>query len=279
MSLAPVCTASARVVASQLFVSVYVRPGDGVTSGIGHQVASVLFPPMRRIGVCPGATLRMSRTSTGLIARGFEPVSSRTAVELEREAEEPRGERLGHPGGAHPYRDAGRVGGRRRCRRRGCRGRWCRRWRCGRRRRGRAGRHGRQQREHPARDQHKEGSPQDAHPAGNYLTVRVRRVPTPPARPQRRRLAEHEPLDAGRSRRIEVQRRQPAQDASMPVRASRRARWTPRHTCGPWANARWPRAGGRSRSRRSGSANTAGSRLAAAIDTRTSSPAEIRAPT
>ncbi len=25
----------------------------------------------------------------------------------------------------------------------------------------------------------------------------------------------------------------------MPVRASRRARWTPRHTWGPWANARW----------------------------------------
>ena len=60
------------------------------------------------------------------------------------------------------------------------------------------------------------------------------------------------------------------------VRASRRARCTPTHTWGPWANARWRPAFGRSRSKRSGSVNTAGSRLAAAIDTRTGSPARDR---
>ena len=74
ISFAPVATASARVVASQLLVSVYVMPGEGVTSASGHHVSSVLFPPIRRTGVWPGATSRISWTSTGLIARGSEPV-------------------------------------------------------------------------------------------------------------------------------------------------------------------------------------------------------------
>ena len=48
--------------------------------------------------------------------------------------------------------------------------------------------------------------------------------------------------------------------------ASTRARCIPMHTCGPPANARWRRALGRSRSKRSGSGNVSGSRLAAVIE-------------
>ena len=76
-------------------------------------------------------------------------------------------------------------------------------------------------------------------------------------------------------------RRRPGSRAEQrpqaPVRASSRARWTPTHTCGPWANARCRRPLGRCRSSASGSGNTAGSRLAPVIESRTRSPARDRA--
>ena len=60
--------------------------------------------------------------------------------------------------------------------------------------------------------------------------------------------------------------------------ASSRARCIPTHTCGPPANARWRPVFARAGSKRSGSGNVAGSRLAAVIEIRTRSPAAISAP-
>ena len=62
------------------------------------------------------------------------------------------------------------------------------------------------------------------------------------------------------------------------VCASRRARCIPMQTCGPRAKARCWRAFSRSTSKRSGSGNVAGSRLAAATETLTRSPWRIAAP-
>ena len=76
---ASVSTASARVVASQLWLSVYVMPGVHLIAGVGHQVSSALLPPIRSTGDWSGARLRISCTNTGLIARGLDPVYSRTA--------------------------------------------------------------------------------------------------------------------------------------------------------------------------------------------------------
>ena len=84
------------------------------------------------------------------------------------------------------------------------------------------------------------------------------------------RLAEHQP---GRRRRVGGQPHVGAPAAAAcatATRASRRARSMPMHTCGPAANARCRRTFGRWRSKRSGSGNSAGSRLAPASETTTS---------
>ena len=59
---------------------------------------------------------------------------------------------------------------------------------------------------------------------------------------------------------------------SRATRVSSRARCMPRHTCGPWAKPTWRPTLPRRTSNRSGSANTAGSRLAPASETVTRSP-------
>jgi hypothetical protein len=41
---------------------------------IGHQVQSVLSPPIRRTGACPGASARTSATRTGLTAPRSPPL-------------------------------------------------------------------------------------------------------------------------------------------------------------------------------------------------------------
>ncbi len=74
ISLPPVWTASARVVASQLRFSVSLMLGEILTPSSGHQVWSALLPPMRRTGDWFWLTSRISWTSTGLIAFGFGPV-------------------------------------------------------------------------------------------------------------------------------------------------------------------------------------------------------------
>src|SRR5215472_615481 len=60
--------------------------------------------------------------------------------------------------------------------------------------------------------------------------------------------------------------------------ASSRASWAPMQKCGPIANARCCLPFGRCKSKRSGSANTAGSRFAPASETVTRSPRRTRAP-
>ena len=68
------------------------------------------------------------------------------------------------------------------------------------------------------------------------------------------RLAEHEALDGWRAGRGRGAGRAGGWiSAARPVRASSRARWMPTQTCGPWAKARWRRASGGARSKRSGS--------------------------
>ncbi len=92
---ARVATASARVVASQLRSSVYVMPGVHLIARVGHQVSSALLPPIRSTGDWSGATLRISCTSTGLIACGFDPVYSRTAWYSNEKPTKPGG--IGRP--------------------------------------------------------------------------------------------------------------------------------------------------------------------------------------
>ena len=61
ISLAPSAAASARVVRSQPVRERVVDPGRRDASPrIGHHVASVLLPPIRMTGDCPGARLRSS---------------------------------------------------------------------------------------------------------------------------------------------------------------------------------------------------------------------------
>ena len=49
-------------------------PPGGITPRIGHQVASALSPPIRSTGAWPGASCRISATSTGSTAFGLRPV-------------------------------------------------------------------------------------------------------------------------------------------------------------------------------------------------------------
>src|SRR5689334_22663021 len=51
----------------------------GSTPGIGHQLRSVLLPPIRICGGAPGDRLRSSASRTGLTAFGLRPVYWRTA--------------------------------------------------------------------------------------------------------------------------------------------------------------------------------------------------------
>ena len=49
-------------------------PPGGIIPGIGHQVPSVLSPPIRITGDWPGASPLSSATSTGSIVSGSRPV-------------------------------------------------------------------------------------------------------------------------------------------------------------------------------------------------------------
>ena len=50
-----------------------VTPAGRLTPATGHQVLSVLLPPILRTGACPGARLRTSRSNTGSSELGSEP--------------------------------------------------------------------------------------------------------------------------------------------------------------------------------------------------------------
>ncbi len=71
--------ASAFVTAIQLFVSVYVTPGGRVTPATGHQVESLLSPPILSTGCWPGVRLRINRSNTGSTAAGLVPAYASTA--------------------------------------------------------------------------------------------------------------------------------------------------------------------------------------------------------
>ena len=64
---------SAAVTCTQLFVSEYLIPLDLGTPGTGDHVQSVVSPPIRSSGACPGVRLRISCSNTGLIACGSLP--------------------------------------------------------------------------------------------------------------------------------------------------------------------------------------------------------------
>src|SRR5437773_2244125 len=51
-------------------------PGDCLMPRTGHHVRSVLCPPSRNKGCCPGSRLRISWTRTGLICAGSLPASA-----------------------------------------------------------------------------------------------------------------------------------------------------------------------------------------------------------
>ena len=73
VSLAPVAVASALVVAIQPGVRVSFTPAGVGVPGIGHQVRSVVSPPILSWGVCPGDRFRISWTNTGFIAEESVP--------------------------------------------------------------------------------------------------------------------------------------------------------------------------------------------------------------
>ena len=65
--------ASALVVAIQPGVRVSFTPAGVGVPGIGHQVRSVVSPPILSWGVCPGDRFRINWTNTGFIAEGSVP--------------------------------------------------------------------------------------------------------------------------------------------------------------------------------------------------------------
>ena len=70
---APVAAPRALVIAIQPGVSALFTPAGVRIPGIGHQVRSVVSPPIRISGGFPPARLRTSWTNTGLIAFGSAP--------------------------------------------------------------------------------------------------------------------------------------------------------------------------------------------------------------
>src|SRR6202042_1745294 len=54
-------------------------PGGLATPGTGHQVQSLLSPPIRSSGAWPGARSRISCSNTGLTAFGSLPAYAKTA--------------------------------------------------------------------------------------------------------------------------------------------------------------------------------------------------------
>ena len=61
------------MIAIQPGVSALLTPAGVRKPGIGHQVWSVVSPPIRSSGGLPPARLRISWTNTGLIAAGSVP--------------------------------------------------------------------------------------------------------------------------------------------------------------------------------------------------------------
>lgn len=59
--------------------------------GTGHQVQSVLSPPILILGGCPGDRLEISCSNTGLIALGSEPAYASTARYSSERPRNPRG--------------------------------------------------------------------------------------------------------------------------------------------------------------------------------------------